>query len=112
MSTGQASIKVITLQGDLSIQKASAIVEEIQAAMGTTDKLVFDITLAESIDLSCLQILYAAKKTADKKGIELVFKGPVPSEIATALAVGGFCRKPPEDGSELADTLVEFNVSA
>lgn len=101
-------IQVVTLQGDLSIQKASGLTEELKSALENADRVVLDIGLAERLDLACIQVLYAAKKTADGLGKELVFKGPVAGEIAETLAVGGFCRTPSKDGTELGAALVEF----
>jgi anti-anti-sigma regulatory factor len=105
------TIRVVTLQGDLSIQKASGLADELKSVLDQADRVVLDIGHAERIDLACIQVLYAAKKTADGMGKELVFNGAVAPEIAATLAVGGFCKTPPEDGTELGAALVEFDRS-
>lgn len=55
----------VTLNGDLTIKKANGIKKEILSALKKSARVVVDITNMSAGDLSLLQIICSAHRTAD-----------------------------------------------
>jgi len=68
---------VLTLNGELTIQRAGEIKEILQKSIKSADKLEIRLENVADIDLSCLQLLCSAHRTALnlEKNITLVNGG-------------------------------------
>ncbi len=102
------SPRIVNLQGSLSIERAAALKAEIAEALRGGDSVLLSLSLAEDLDLSCLQVIYAAKRQALSSGKALHFLGSVPSRIARRLAACGFLRGPAERAEDFESALVGF----
>lgn len=107
MQSGQ-SPKIVNLHGLLTVDRVSALKNEIEAALGSSDNVLLSLSLVEDIDLACLQVFYSAKVGASASGKELHFLGSVPSRVSKRLAACGFLRGVSEHAEEFESALVGF----
>jgi anti-anti-sigma factor len=66
--------KILSAEGALSIQDASALRECLLEALSSAESLLIDLSGVQSVDLPCLQIFCSAHKTYSQaqKGIRIV----------------------------------------
>jgi len=82
---------IVNLSGSLTIDRASALKDELLAALSASSNVHVSLSLAEELDLACLQVLYAAKKSAVSLGKEFHFAGTMPDRVLKRLAACGLC---------------------
>ncbi|MFN3512344.1 MAG: lipid asymmetry maintenance protein MlaB [Phenylobacterium sp.] len=58
----------VSLQGALNLRDAPAIREQLLAAIGEHEAVDLDLSGVESIDVALVQVLLAARKSADANG--------------------------------------------
>jgi anti-anti-sigma regulatory factor len=109
MQSGQTPA-VITLSSSLTVDRAAALKEELSAALESNENVVLNIAQVEEIDLSCLQVLYAAGSTAKAKGKGLHFIGAAPAKVAKRLASCGFLRVESDRAEAFEAALVGFQA--
>jgi anti-anti-sigma regulatory factor len=100
--------KEISLKGSLLVDRAKEIKETLSKALQQSDSVLVDLSSAADIDLACIQTLYAAKRTAEKKGISFSFTLSIPEHIMKKLTKSGFLRKALGNAEELGSSLVGF----
>lgn len=83
----------LTLAGRLTIEHAGELRDALKKALEGTQSLEISLEGVEAVDLSCLQLLHSAHRSAaaDKKKIS--FRGPVPGCIREAAVEAGFCHE-------------------
>jgi anti-anti-sigma regulatory factor len=108
---GSSTAKEISLKGSLVIDKAAEIKKTLCEALSSPSAVLVDLSSAEEIDLSCIQMLYAAKRTAEKKGVRFGFTGSIPARIVKKFSSSGFVRGTPEKADEFEAALVGFRGS-
>jgi anti-anti-sigma factor len=107
MQAGQTP-KIVNLSGSLTIDRAAALKDEMLAAIKDSENVVLNISQVEELDLSCLQVIYAADTKAKAEGKSLHFAGSVPASVAKRLAACGFVHGIPERAEEFEVALVGF----
>jgi anti-anti-sigma regulatory factor len=107
MQSGQTP-KIVNLSGMLTVDRAAALKEELSAALEGSEIVLISLSLVGEIDLSCLQVIYAARVKAKAKGKSLRFIGSVPTQVAKRLAACGFLRGIPDRTEEFEAALVDF----
>ena len=107
-----SSKKIIFLKGSYPIDRASDLARELTVALGQSPILLVDISAVEDLDLSAVQILYAAAASAVAKGGELRFVGSVSSALCSRLVAAGFSTQGPLSGDEFALRLPGFRRAA
>ena len=105
MQEGRAPT-IVKPSGSLSVERASALKDELSAALAEGDTVLVDLSSIEEFDLSCLQVLYAAGLSAKAAGKALRFSGALSSNIAKRLSSCGFLRGPDEGAAGLESALV------
>jgi len=100
--------KLIAPEGALGIEAASPLRQELLAAFAGSDEVLFDFSLAEDIDLAVLQVLYAARRSAELGTVRFSLMGKVSEKISRRLQVAGFTRTPCRTGEELEASLVDY----
>jgi len=95
-------------QGKLTIEKASQFREELVSALAEASTLLIDLSDVEEIDLSGVQLIYSARRSAIAKGKELHLVGLAQPAVAKRLAAGGFLRGLPRQASEAETGLADF----
>lgn len=103
--------KEISLKGSLLVDRAKEIKETLSRALQESDAVLVDLSSAADIDLACVQTLYAAKRTAEKKGIKFSFTLSIPEHVMKKLTKSGFIRRALGSAEELGSLLVGFTGS-
>jgi len=103
-----ASGKVVSLEGALTVDKAAGLKEELGKAIASSSLVLVDLSSAEDMDLACLQAIYAAAADSLGRGGRLGFRGKLSSRIARRLAACGFVSAPRERAEGLEDELAGF----
>lgn len=88
----QGNIKVVTLEGDLTIQRACELKERLLDALRSSSHTLVDLSRATSVDLSCLQVLCSAHRTSLKLGKELNIGDGYSEEFKKAVNDFGYKR--------------------
>jgi anti-anti-sigma factor len=100
--------KVMQLSGSLNVDRASGLQKELSSALGEADHVLVDLSGVEEIDLSALQILYAARRSAAAAGKEFHLIGSIPSKAVKRLVACGFLHGSPVRAEEVESGLVDF----
>ncbi len=95
-------IKTLTINGDLTIQNASALQGILLSSIQDTEALVLNIENITGADLSCLQMFYSAYATADKSDKCFRLSGNCPEVFKEAARDAGY----------LSDAGCGFNCDA
>lgn len=83
---------VLRLEGDITIQQAEELKENIIQGLGSVDKLYVDSSNVSAIDLSGLQLLCAAHRAAITLGKTFHLAEPVSSDLRRSAEAAGFAR--------------------
>lgn len=97
-------------EGRLGIERASGLKTEILERLSEGAMLEFDLSSVEDIDLPCVQVLYAARREADRRNSKFTLVGTLSERVAKRLVDGGFIPAMLETGSELERALVGWAV--
>lgn len=100
--------KILNLSGSLLIDRAASLKKELVAALDDSSHVLVSLSLVEDLDLSCLQVFYAARRTAIASGKEFHFIGTIPSRIAKRLMASGFLRGSAERAEDFESRLADF----
>jgi anti-anti-sigma regulatory factor len=103
-----SSRRRLDLAGALTIERASALKTELLAALAEPGALYVDISAIDDLDLSCLQVFYAARKQAVAVGKDFHFSGTVPGRIVKRLVASGFLRGSSERAEDFEASLTDF----
>lgn len=104
--------RLVAPAGSLGIEAASPLKQELLAAFAEAEEVIFDFSRAEDLDLAVLQVLYAARRTAERGKVRFSLMGSVSEKISARLRIAGFTRVPCRTGEELEASLVDFGSAA
>jgi len=100
--------RIVNLKGSFAVDRASTLKNEIAEALASSDDVRLNLSLVEDFELACLQVLFAAKSTAEAEGKELHIQGSVPPTIAQRLVLCGFLRGVSGPAEAFESALVEY----
>lgn len=80
----------ITLKGELTVQHASRLKEVLLDGIAKTSRLAIDVKGIEEVDLSCLQVLCSAHRSALGSGKVIALRGPWPDPLRRVVETSGF----------------------
>lgn len=103
-----ANVKVVNLQGEINLASLEEYGKQIVETMAETPMVLLSLSQATGIDLSGIQLLYAARRYAEKAGKSLHITGAVPDAIAQRLYRTGFVDQVIREGRELEEGLHGF----
>jgi anti-anti-sigma regulatory factor len=83
----------LLLEGDLTIERAAEFLEVCRQALAASDRIAVEFGEIGTADLSCLQLLCSAHRTAVAKGKQFFFAGERPDFLSDAGEQAGFIRK-------------------
>ncbi len=66
-------------------------------ALSAGADVALDIGDIEDADLAFIQLIFAARRSADARGLSLTLSGPAPEPILQTLERGGFIGPAPDD---------------
>ena len=101
MAASNVSVKVITWEGFPSVERATALKDELSDALDHNAQVVLSVSLLEGMDLSVLQLLKAAYLEAVKRKKSFHLTGTVRPELGSILVLSGFVRKAPENARDM-----------
>lgn len=86
----------LSIEGELTIYQAAEIKQTLQAALEQCDELEIDLSAVSEIDTAGVQLLIAAKKTAQEKQIALRLSAHSAAvmEVFELLDLGGYFGDP------------------
>ena len=85
---------LIHLDGEINIAIAAELKSLLVAALALGKDLRVDLERATQLDITALQLLWAAERKAAGMGSRFAVAGSVPQELADAVADAGFERFP------------------
>lgn len=106
------NVKVVNLQGSITVSAVDKLAGEIRESLKKAQTIMLSLSHATDIDLAGVQLLYAARRYAEKKKKELHFTGSVPEPVARKLLLSGFTEELILEGSALEERLQGFSRGA
>ncbi len=104
--------KTIVLTGAYTIDRASELAATLMEALNHSPSIEIDLGAVVELDLSSLQVVYAAAKSARAKGGELRCIGRVSDSLCSRLVASGFSTHGPLSGDEFMKNLPDFDKVA
>ncbi len=81
---------VIRLDGEVGIACAQELKKVMLQALASGKELQVDLRCATELDVTAIQLLWAAEREARKFGRRFVLAGEAPAEIVAAVTEAGF----------------------
>jgi anti-anti-sigma regulatory factor len=85
-------ISLIRIDGDVNIAMAAEMKDLLVKALASGKNLHVSMASATELDVTALQLLYAADREAAKSGRKLTLDDHVPDEILSAMTDAGFAK--------------------
>jgi|GEM_PF-961109 len=98
----------IAFSGSLTIRNAEAVRERLTAALAEGGRVVVDCTEAKEVDITFIQLLIAARRSAAQAGGDLVLARAAEGALLEALQRGGYHI----DGRNQTDSGVFWSMGA
>jgi len=95
----------LALDGDLTIQSIAELKTQLGEALDGTKSLVLNLKNVGRVDLTFLQLLCSAHRTAHRSG-KLMQLIEVPEAVDSAVLTAGFVRENMACGQECADSCL------
>ena len=89
-----ATPAVLRLEGEVDIADARRLREILLEALGEGAGARISLETATGLDVTAIQLLWAAEREARASGIVLALEGPVPPPLRAAVEAAGFGRFP------------------
>lgn len=83
---------ILTLDGDLTIERAAEIKKALVIALDNTDRLFVDLEKVSEADLSCLQLLCSAHRMSVSMNKRLMLSGKRSEAFRNLCKAAGFQR--------------------
>jgi len=65
---------LVSLEGELTVARAAVVKDSLVRAINSADSIVINLDKVSGMDLSCLQLLCSAHRTAARRGKVLAIK--------------------------------------
>ena len=92
--TQDQTVSVIQLEGEIAIGTASELKGAFVEALSSGKDVRVDPSRVTDVDITALQLLWAAERKAAASGIRFVLAHPWPEHVATIAANAGWTRLP------------------
>ncbi|MGC2301181.1 MAG: STAS domain-containing protein [Acidobacteriaceae bacterium] len=93
---------VVRLEGDIDIASAAQLKEVLLEALAQRGEARISLETATGIDVTAVQLLWAAEREAKASGVVMALQGPVPETLRATLREAGFESFPFTDDGEPA----------
>ena len=95
----------LRLAGRLTVDRVESLKRQFEEAIAATDDVQLRFDRVEEVDLSFVQLLWAARQYADNRGVRFRVELPIPDALRAELTRAGFFRTedlvPVEDGEAI-----------
>jgi len=88
------TLRLIRLEGELNVASAAELKKMLVEALAAKAELRVELENASELDVTILQLLWAAERAARVSGQGFGLAGRVPEQIAGSVAEAGFARFP------------------
>jgi anti-anti-sigma regulatory factor len=85
----RGAISTVQLEGEVDIGSAQQLKAILLDALGSRKPLRVELASSASLDITILQLLWAARLAAAKSCTELVIAEPIPEQIARTMIHAG-----------------------
>jgi anti-anti-sigma regulatory factor len=82
----------VRLEGAIDIAFAEEMKSILLNALASNQKISLTLECATELDITALQMLYAAERDSATKGIPFTLEGSVPDDISTAMTEAGLAK--------------------
>jgi ABC-type transporter Mla MlaB component len=96
MTDPNSGVARISLDGALTVRGVENVHADLAAALQQHAMVIVDCSAATEIDLSLIQLLLAARRTAQRAAKTLLLAGADNAALRTALLRGGFVPAAPD----------------
>ena len=93
-------------EGTLTVREIESVHSRLRELIGRHDRVEIDLATVTEIDLSGIQLLLAARKSAQTAGKTVLLAQPLPAPVREALVRGGFL-PPAGEPSEIGRFWIE-----
>jgi anti-anti-sigma factor len=83
---------LVRMEGAIDIASAAEIKSALLDALASKTEIRLTLQGATELDVTAMQLLYAAERDAEKTGILFALEGSVPNEIAVAITEAGLVK--------------------
>jgi ABC-type transporter Mla MlaB component len=90
VSTDAKTPNTLRLMGELTVRTISDTHQKLTSGLQSTDALLIDVREATDVDLTFVQLIEAARRSASKDGKRLTMATPFPPALRDLLERGGF----------------------
>ncbi len=88
--SGTAQSVTLTLSGDLTVDRAAGVKQALLAALSKSSAVQVELSQAQAADVSLLQLLVAAKRSGQSKGVAFIVAGKPAEPVLQAYHRAGF----------------------
>jgi anti-anti-sigma regulatory factor len=88
----RADVSVVGLEGEVDIRTAAELKAMLLAALLSRQELRVELAGLTTLDITTLQLLWAAERAAGKAGTKLLWGGPAPEAMGLAMSLMGLER--------------------
>ncbi|MCP4754601.1 MAG: STAS domain-containing protein [Proteobacteria bacterium] len=81
---------ILSLEGDLTIQKAADLKKHLTDSLELTEHCILDLKQVTMVDLSCVQLFYSAYRTALSLNKRISLLGDCPEVFKRAIEEAGY----------------------
>jgi|Deesub1362A_J573_1020465.scaffolds.fasta_scaffold00073_21 anti-anti-sigma factor len=84
--------RVLKATGDLTIERAAELKEVLLRLLGEADNVIFDLKGVNALDLTCLQLMCSAHRTAVMSNKRFTLAETYPEAFKNAVKEAGYYR--------------------
>ncbi len=81
---------VLRLEGEIDVTCSAELKRALIEAISSGKEVQLDLTQASDLDVTAVQLVWAAKREADKSGASLVIAGDASGNISRTICEAGF----------------------
>jgi anti-anti-sigma regulatory factor len=97
MLSAMSEPQAVRLSGVASIRSIGQYHDDLCAMLSAGTDVVLDLGDIEDADLSFIQLIISAQRSAQARGLSLTLSSPAPEPILQTLERGGFIGPAPDD---------------
>jgi len=102
---------VVRLEGEIDICCAAELKQALLDALASGTGLEIDPSHATTVDITVIQLLWAAHREAGKKGVAFTFVTPTPESMNAAMREAGFEKLSAAAGPDQASQVPALSSS-
>lgn len=87
-------LNLIRLEGEVDIGMAAELKQLLLQALGSGKEMRVSVQSATSVDVTALQLLWAAEREARGSGVAFTLAGEIPKPVSDSLISAGFQKFP------------------